>query len=548
MFPGDRPNFLQQRGNGSIVILGLLPTLGSGLPGDKGGRTIGLRRPASHIGGMRVEWKRGSAKRNPAGPSEKGDSGMRDIERVDVAIVGAGTAGLAALREVRKRTENIVLINAGPYGTTCARVGCMPSKALIAAANAFHTRTKLDEFGIRGGDALAADIPAVLHRVRVLRDHFVSGVLRATQVLGARNIAAHARLDGPNRLIAGERIFEAGQIILAPGSSPIVPGPWREFGDRIITSDTLFEQQDLPRRIGVIGLGAIGVEIAQALARLGIEVHGFDGAARVAGISDAKVAQVAQDLLAQEFAIHLGAQVELAQAGDGISIGWDGGKVVVGKVIAAVGRRPNIADLGLETLGVPLDDRGMPDVDPTTMRIGDTPVFLAGDADGHRPLLHEGADDGHIAGLNAISEEPVHLARRTPLGVVFSDPQIASVGQRLDECDPADVVVGEVSFDKQARARTMQENRGLIRLHAARADGRLIGAEMVVPAAEHMAHLLALAIGQKLTVHDLLRMPLYHPTHEEGLRSALRTLARQLPPCSRSDLAGCGPMGAEALE
>ncbi|MEZ5805466.1 MAG: FAD-dependent oxidoreductase [Rhizobiaceae bacterium] len=211
---------------------------------------------------------------------------MSNIERVDVAIVGAGTAGLAALREIRKRTDDFVLINAGSYGTTCARVGCMPSKALIAAANAFHARTRLDEFGIRGGEALVADIPAVLHRVRVLRDHFVSGVLKATEDLGSRNIAAHARLDGPNRLIAGEHVIEAKRIVLAPGSSPIVPEQWRAFGDRIITSDTLFEQKDLPRRIGVVGLGAIGVEIAQALARLGIEVYGFDGADRIAGVSD----------------------------------------------------------------------------------------------------------------------------------------------------------------------------------------------------------------------------------------------------------------------
>lgn len=473
---------------------------------------------------------------------------MSNIERVDVAIVGAGTAGLAALREVRKRRDNFVLINAGPYGTTCARVGCMPSKALIAAANAFHARTRLDEFGIRGGAALEADIPAVLHRVRALRDHFVSGVLKATEDLGPRNIAAHARLDGPSRLIAGERIIEAKQIVLAPGSSPIVPKPWRALGDRIITSDTLFEQKDLPRRIGVVGLGAIGVEIAQALARLGIEVHGFDGADRIAGILDGKIAQVARDLLGEEFAIHLGAQVELVEAGDGIEMRWDGGKVVVDKVIASVGRRPNVKGLGLETLGVPLDEKGMPEVDPNTMRIGDTTVFLAGDANGQRPLLHEGADDGHIAGLNAASENPVRLSRRTSLGIVFSDPQIASVGERASELDQSTMLVGEVSFAAQGRARTMQENHGLLRLYAAREDGRLLGAEMVAPAAEHMGHLLALAIGRKLTVHDLLRMPFYHPTLEEGLRTALRTVARQLPPCSISDLAGCGPMGVEALE
>ena len=472
----------------------------------------------------------------------------RNDRVLDVVIVGAGTAGLAALREVRKRTESFLLVNDGPYGTTCARVGCMPSKTLIAAADALHVRTRLDEFGIRGGDGLSADIPAVLNRVRVLRDHFVAGVLEATEDLGDRRLDGRARLDGPNRVVVGDRVIQARRVILAPGSSPIVPKPWRALGDRILTSDTLFEQQDLPRRIGVVGLGSIGAEIAQALARLGLEVHGFDGAERMAGLSDKKVAETLRAALAREFAIHLGAQVELAEAEGGIEMRWDGEAVLVDTVIAAVGRRPNVQGIGLETLRVPLDDKGMPEVDPETMRIGDTPVLLAGDASGAKPLLHEGADEGHIAGLNATSDEPIRLGRRTPISVVFCDPEVAVIGDPAGSLDPEDVLAGEASFASQGRARIMQENRGVMRLYAAKGDGRLLGAEMAAPAAEHMAHLLALAVGRNLTVHDLLRMPFYHPTVEEGLRTALRAIARQLPPCSISDLAGCAPLGAEALE
>ncbi len=469
-------------------------------------------------------------------------------EQVDVAIVGAGTAGLAALREVRARTDSFVLINAGPYGTTCARVGCMPSKALIAAANAFHDRTKLDEFGVRGGSELRADIPAVLRRVRSLRDGFVSGVLEATEGLGARNIPGRARLDGSNRVIVGERVIHARQIVLAPGSTPIVPEPWRALGDRILTSDTLFEQEDLPGRIGVIGLGPLGIEMAQALSRLGIEVHAFDAGDRIAGIADEKVAGVARDEMAREFAIHLEVEVELRESEGGVEIRWDGGSVTVDCVVAAVGRRSNLEGLGLETLGVPLDDDGMPEVDPRTMRIGTTSVLLAGDATGVNPLLHEASDDGHIAGLNATSDEPIHLSRRTPLSVVFCDPVVASVGQKLSDLDPGRTLIGEISFAEQGRARIMQENRGLLRLYAARDDGRLLGAEMAIPAAEHIAHLLALAIGQGLTVNDLLRMPFYHPTLEEGLRTALRRIARELPPRALSDLARCDSIGAAALD
>lgn len=473
---------------------------------------------------------------------------MDAVDQVDVAIVGAGTAGLAALREVRNRTGDFVLINAGPYGTTCARVGCMPSKTLIAAANAFHARTNLDKFGIRGGNELIADIPAVFRRIRSLRDHFVASVLKATKDLGPRNIAGHARLDGQTRLIVGERVIQARQIVLAPGSSPIVPKPWRALGDRVLTSDTLFDQEDLPSRIGVIGLGPLGAEIAQALARLGLEVHGFEGSEQIAGISDEKVAATARNNLAKEFPIHLGSVVELTGVDGGVEIRWQGRSITVDKIIAAVGRRPNLEGLGLETLGVRLDEKGMPEVDPATMRICTTSVLLAGDANGDKPLLHEGADEGHIAGLNATSDEPIRLSRRTPLSVVFCDPEIASVGQRAKDLDPETTLTGEVSFANQGRAQIMQENRGLLRLYAARQDGRLLGAEMSVPAAEHMAHLLALAIGQKLTAHDLLRMPFYHPTLEEGLRTALRSISRELPPCGLSDLARCDLLGIEALE
>ncbi len=469
------------------------------------------------------------------------------VDRVDVAIVGAGTAGLAALREVRQRTEDFVLINAPPFGTTCARVGCMPSKALIAAANALHVRTKLDKFGIRGGEHLCADIPTVLARVRALRDHFVAGVLKSTDDLGPRKIVARARLDGPNRLVAGDRVIEARRIVLAPGSSPFVPQPWQALGRHVLTTDTLFEQEDLPRRIGVVGLGAIGVEIAQALARLGLEVYGFDGGNCLAGVTDEKVAQVVRAALGGEFAVHLGVDVDLAEVEGSIELCWRDGRVLVDRVLAAVGRRPNVEGLGLETLGVPLDEKGMPEVDPHTMRIGDTPVFLAGDANGVDPILHEGADDGHIAGLNATSDEPIRFARRMPLTITFCEPEVATVGKRASELD-AECLVGELNFSSQGRARIMQENHGILRIYAAREGGRLVGAEMALPAGEHLAHLLALAVDRELTVYDLLRMPFYHPTLEEGLRSALRQIARQLPLCSASELAGCAPLGAEALE
>lgn len=469
-------------------------------------------------------------------------------QNFDVIIVGAGSAGLAALREVRKRTDSFLLINDGPYGTTCARVGCMPSKALIEAANAFARRKDFPAFGISGGESLTVDIPAVLRRVRSLRDKFVGGVLKATEDLGERNLAGRARLlDGQAVEVDGRR-FHGKRIVLAPGSRPVVPEAWRAFGDRILTTDSLFEQDDLPRRMAVIGLGAIGVEMAQALARLGIAVTAFDTSSQLAGLSDEEVNGALVKLLEKEFAIHTGAGAELRQVEGGIEVAAGTAKVVVDRVLVAIGRRPNVDDLGLDTLGIPLDKRGQPPVNPTSLQVADLPIFLAGDANGQAALLHEAADEGHIAGLNAVAESIHCFQRRTPLAVVFSDPEVAVVGKRRGELDSAAVVSGKVSFVRHGRARTAEKNKGVLHIYADKKSGLLLGAEMCVPAAEHMAHLLALAIERGLKVGELLRMPFYHPVYEEGLRSALRELAGQLPCAGESDLASCGAYNVEALD
>ena len=466
----------------------------------------------------------------------------------DVIILGAGSAGLAALKEVRKHTDNFLLINHGAYGTTCARVGCMPSKALIEAANAYQRRHAFPEFAISGGEQLRIDIPAVLRRVRSLRDRFVGGVLKTTENLGERNIAGKARLLGPNRVEVNNQIHEARRIIIATGSRPIVPHAWTSFEKRILTSDNLFEQEDLPRRIAVIGLGVIGVEIAQALTRLGIEVTGFGTNVHLAGISDPQVNTVFAELLGREMVFHTQAEAQVTPANEHILVSGGEQQVEVDAVFAAMGRRPNVEDLGLENLGVPLDAQGLPPFDPTTMRIAELPVFFTGDVTGELPLLHEAADEGHIAGRNATARQCFCYERRTPLAVVFSDPNVALVGARYNDLDPDRTISGEVDFSNQGRARTAEKNKGLMRIYAERDSGLLRGAEMCVPAGEHMAHLLALAIQQKMSVRQLLGLPFYHPVLEEGMRTALRDLAGQLPEGHDTDLATCGSFDCEALD
>lgn len=466
---------------------------------------------------------------------------------LDVIILGAGSAGLAALREVRKRTDHWRIVNDGPWGTTCARVGCMPSKMLIEAANAYHARRALHTFGIEGADALRVDLPAVLRRVRALRDDFVAGTLAATDA-GERAISGHARLLDAQRVEVNGQVYTARRIIIATGSRPIVPEDWLAFGERILTTDTLFEQPTLGPRVAVIGLGPLGVEIAQALARLGVEVMAFATGKTVAGLSDPSINDALLARLKDEFIVNVGDKAELREVAGGIQVTNGSATVVVDQVVAAMGRRPNLEHLGLDTLGVALDDKGRPPIDPCTLQVGDLPVFIAGDADGDRPLLHEAADEGHIAGLNALAPTPRGFARRTPLAITFSQPHAAVVGQRHADLPQGQWVGGTVDFARQGRARVAQCNHGRLNVYAEHGSGRLLGAELCTPAGEHMAHLLALAVEQRLTVHDLLRMPFYHPVLEEGLRTALRDAASRLPKASDSDLAACEAYGASALD
>ncbi len=466
----------------------------------------------------------------------------------DVVILGAGTAGLSALTEVKKRTDHFLMVNAGAYGTTCARVGCMPSKLLIEAANAYHRRTSFDTFGIRGSEGLSVDMPAVMQRLRALRDEFVAGTLKATDDLGERNIQGKARVLAPDCVEVNGKQIKTRAIIIATGSHAVVPEPWQALGKRVLTTETLFEQDRFGPRLGVIGLGPLGAEMALALARLGVDVTAFAKSEMLAGLSDPDINAVLRGALDAEMKVYTGQKTSLEEADDGIAILCGDRRTVVDQVLVAIGRKPNVEGLGLENLGVPLDEHGMPDFHPGSTQVGDLRVFIAGDVNGHRPLLHEAADEGHIAGMNAMADEVRCYDRRKALSIVFVDPEVAVIGKSAASLKGQNFKTGHASFDNQGRARAGQRNLGKIALYVATDTGTLLGAELCTPAGEHFAHLLGLAITRGLTVHDLLAMPIYHPVLEEGLRTALRDAARQSDAKPESDLAHCPPLDIAALE
>ena len=447
---------------------------------------------------------------------------------VDVAIIGSGSAGLYAMSRVRPSGKSVVLINGGELGTTCARVGCMPSKAVIQVAEDFHRRGVFKRFGLEGHEGLSLDVEEALGYVQDLRDMFVERVISNStdKMPEGMFIPGYTRFVEPNLLEMedGQRI-RAGRVIVATGSRPLVPEAWQAFRDRIITTDEFFELEELPASIAVVGLGVIGLELGQSLHRLGVEVVGVDMADTIGGLTDPEVNRSAIDIIGKEFPLWLGNAAEVAEGADGrLRVSAGGQQVEVDRVFASIGRIPNIERLGLDSVGAELDARGVPVYDPNTMQVGKLPIFLAGDVTGERPLLHEAGDEGRIAGQNAVSDEITAYRRKTPLSITFCDPNIVQVGVRHADLDPETTAVGEVQMAPVGRALIMAKNKGVIRVYADKASGRMLGAEMVCVKAENLGHLLAWTIQQRLTVGELLRMPFYHPVIEEALQAALYDL------------------------
>jgi dihydrolipoamide dehydrogenase len=463
---------------------------------------------------------------------------------VDVAVIGAGTAGLAAYRAAKAAGATVALIEGGPHGTTCARVGCMPSKLLIAAAEAVHHAALAPGFGVHLDGKIRIDGHEVMARVRSERDRFVGFVTRDVEKIPeADHIRGFASFEDDHTLVVDDHTrIDAKSVVIATGSRASYPAALEKLGERLIINDDVFGWTDLPESVAVIGPGVIGLELGQALHRLGVRVAVLGRGGRVGPIADPEIRAYAIRALGSEFVLEPDAHfVSLEREGDEVVIRR---KNVEGiefterfqYALAATGRTPNVQGLALANTTIDCDGAGVPVFDATTTQTvraaGASSIFIAGDASNFIPLLHEAADEGRIAGENAArvaaGKAVSRGLRRAPLGVVFTDPQIAIVGGGWAALEQGRFVTGQVSFEDQGRSRILFRNKGLLNVYGDIATGRLLGAEMIGPAAEHLGHLLAWSLQSQMTIAEMLEMPFYHPVIEEGLRTALRDLDAKL--------------------
>lgn len=461
---------------------------------------------------------------------------MSTPRKVDVAVIGAGTAGMHAFSAARRAGAKVVMIDHGPLGTTCARVGCMPSKAVLHAAKRWSTLQGLLPAGATlppghtTPQQLWSDALAV-------RDDLVAGNVRQVEKLGGEDlIHASARFVAADTLALSDgSLVQARAFIVATGSEAIKPAALQaELGDALITTDELFYLPQLPRSVAVMGLGAIGLEMGLALQRLGVDVVAAGRAPVLAKMADPEVAQAAAGYFAQQLPMALG-QKNITARKDGDSVVMQAGdlKHRAQYLLAALGRAPRIQDLDITQAGVQLDAKGRPVVDQGQLRCTGSMVFLAGDPAPTPALMHEAGHDGTLAAQQALKalgdgewKDLPERHRTTFMSIVFSDPDLAEVGLRFDQLPP-DAVIGTVHGQGSGRSKLMQAPHHLLRLYAD-AQGKLLGASLLCAGGEHLAHQLAWAIQRGETVEGMLELPYYHPTLEEMIDTALREMRRSL--------------------
>lgn len=454
----------------------------------------------------------------------------------DIIIIGAGTAGQAAYKEAIKHTSNILIVNHGPWDTTCARVGCMPSKVLISVANQLHDAQSLDQIGIT--THLHLDSKKIMLHVQKLRNKFTQAALKdVARWDSAHKISGQAHFIDVQTIEINQQLYQARSFILAVGSTPSFDQQWKqELGQKLITSDEVFELEQLPQSIAVIGSGVIALELAQALQRLGVKTTIFARSRKVGTLTSPLLQKMAQELLSQEIDIKFEIlPTQVRNSKDGVQIVYQehGQKhnLVADYLLVATGRRTLLNTLRLENIDAQFTDLKNLPVHPETKQLAHYPIFIVGDAHTKTPIQHEAAHEGRSAVLNCLNLKQIKNIRNlTPIGIVFCEPEMAIVGLSFKqlESDKIPFVTGYVSYAQQGRAQVLGKNYGALEVYIHAESRKILGAELLMTSAEHLAHLLCWMITEDLTLDHLLAKPFYHPTLEEGLRTALKHARRQL--------------------
>jgi pyruvate/2-oxoglutarate dehydrogenase complex dihydrolipoamide dehydrogenase (E3) component len=442
---------------------------------------------------------------------------MSAPDRWELLVLGGGTAGIVAAKTAARLGARVLLVERDRTGGDCLWTGCVPSKALLAAAESAAGARRAQRFGV-DVDGIHVDFARVMQHVHeAIRQIAPADSVEALEAAGVTVRTGHGRFVGEGLLDLDGETVAFSQAVVATGAAPAAP-PIPGLGDLdFLTSDTVWDLTEAPRRMAVLGGGSIGCELGQALSRLGVEVTIVEGAPRVLPREDAAAAAVVHRALESDgVTIRTGQAVESVVASDSQS-GWlvldDGEKLVFDRLLVAVGRQPRTTGLGLDTVAVELDERGFVVVDDR-LRTSNRRIWAAGDLTGHPQFTHVAGVHGSLAAGNAVLGVRRSAETSAVPRVTYTHPEVAAVG--VDTGRERDGIhVLTLDHRHVDRAVTEDLTDGLTRLALDR-KGRILGATVVGPRAGETLGELVIAVRRGLTTRDLAGITHAYPTWNDG--------------------------------
>ncbi len=456
----------------------------------------------------------------------------------DVVVIGAGPAGYVAAIRAAQHGKSVACIDEwknkdgnNAFGGTCLNAGCIPSKALLESSELFHrARHEFKKHGIKTGDVELDLVAMQKRRASIVRQLTggIAGLLKANKIEG---------LVGHGKLLAGKQVeftsvagtvevIDAGNVILASGSAPIEIGIAAFDDDKIVDSWGALEFDAVPKRLGVVGAGVIGLELGSVWSRLGAEVTVLEAMDDFLFMADRDVAKVAaKEFKQQGLDIKLGAKVSSAKAGkNSVAVSYDDKdgvqSIEVDKLVVAVGRRPHTDNLLADDAGIQLDDRGFIIVDDEC-RTRVKGVYAVGDCVRGPMLAHKGSEEGVMV-ADLIAGEIAEVNYDVIPSVIYTAPEIAWVGKTEAEVKESDRAykTGSFPFAASGRAKAMEQTSGMVKIISSQDDDEILGVHIVGPMAGELIAEAVLAMEFSASTEDIQRTIHAHPSLAEAMHEA----------------------------
>ncbi|MEM8960219.1 MAG: dihydrolipoyl dehydrogenase [Acidobacteriota bacterium] len=454
---------------------------------------------------------------------------MADEQKHDIVVIGAGPGGyVAAIRAAQLGLDTAIVEKESALGGTCLRVGCIPSKALLEASERYVQAKKgdLKRFGVKVGE-VELDLKAMMRHKKSVVDANTKGVDYLMKKNNVTVYRGHGRLDGPGAVVVagadGETRVGANHIILATGSE-VASLPGIELdGDRVVGSTEALDFTEVPERLVVIGAGYIGLEMGSVWSRLGSKVIVLEYLDRILPGMDAETAKKAHRIFKkQKLDIRTGVKVTgVTVDGDTVTVESEGkDPIEADRVLLAVGRKPYTENLGLDTVGIETDARGRVTTDGH-FRTSAEGVYAIGDLIAGPMLAHKAEEEG-VACVEWIANGWGHVDYDSIPGVVYTHPEIASVGKTEEQLkdDGVDYKKGVFPFSANGRARAIADTDGQVKILADAETDRILGAHVIGPRAGDLVAELAVAMAFSASSEDVARASHAHPTLAEAVKEA----------------------------